>query len=90
MIFVNHYWNEITKLQDRAAKVGLSLNDSKCEIIGLSDEARPDWILTGFKFREPKTIETVLLGAPLFTSGFQFALDTHCKSVSLASNRLQY
>jgi len=60
------------------------------EIVGLSDEARPDCILTGFKFREPKTIETVLVGAPLFTSGFQFALDTHCKFVSLASNRLQY
>jgi len=32
----------------------------------------------------------VLLGAPLFSSGFQFALDTNCKSVSLASSKLQY
>jgi len=72
------------------AKVSLSLNDSNCKNIGFSEEAHPDWILTGLKFRKPKTIETMLLGAPLFNSGFQFALDTYCKSVSLASNRLQY
>jgi len=32
----------------------------------------------------------VLLGASLFTDGFQFVLNHHCKSISLPSNRLKH
>jgi len=77
-------------MTNRDARVDLSLNNSKCDIIGIYKEARPNWILSGFKFLEPKTVETVLLGASLFTNGFQFALNHHCKSILLTSNRLQH
>jgi len=36
---------------------GLSVNDSKYEIIGISEEARPDWILIGLKFGNLKQLK---------------------------------
>jgi len=72
---------EVKHFQTDIAKLGLTLNKSKCKIIclaeksqqwnsfgysfqeptiiGLSEEARPDWILSGFKFLKPKTVKTV-------------------------------
>jgi len=60
-------------------EVGLVLNESKFEIIGLNSSVRPKWEETGFNtsFREPSLSEAVLHGAPFFDVGLESKLRSH-------------
>lgn len=80
---------EVAKLQAELSKVGLTLNESKCEIIALAEEARPCWNSFHYAFSEPPTADTSLLGSPLFSNGFTAALGRHLNSFSSLAGRLQ-
>ena len=52
---------EITTLQSAAADLGLVLNETKCEILGLTEQSRLDWKNANLQFFEPAKSDTTLL-----------------------------
>jgi len=57
---------EVKLFQIDVAKEGMTLNESKCEIIYLAVESRQQWNSFGFTFQEPPPNKAMLLGPPLF------------------------
>ena len=79
---------EVARFRMEASRVGLTLNESKCEIVGLSKEARPEWKSSCLTFSEPSLAVASLLGAPLSSDGFMSALTHHQDAFTLLGERL--
>jgi len=58
--------SEVISYSRESSKIGLELNISKCEIIGLEESARQIWSTTHLDFYELLPQDTVLLGSQLF------------------------
>src|SRR6267154_334070 len=79
---------EISRLEQGATSLGLSLNVSKCEVI--TDQPLADFptVLAGFKRVEADRV--MLLGSPLSRRGaLDDALDARVQCLKLASVRLR-
>jgi len=55
--------------------LGLSLNHSKCEIIGLSDLSHSSWQASLLSIHEVPLIDASLLKAPLLSEGVELVLE---------------
>ena len=66
--------NHIQGLEAATQALGLSLNYSKCEIIGLSTNSAHIWASSGFNFMIRPIKEACLLGSPLHCDGVDAAL----------------
>jgi hypothetical protein len=80
---------EIGRFQRGANEIGLTLNVTKCEIIGLGQMLRPIWTAGGFAFREPLQTDAILLGSPLFDRGVDVALVKHHETLLKIISRLR-
>ena len=78
---------DLVYLRDAAAKIGLLLNDKKCEIISTGTlDCLPDSMQ---HFRRLTRDRSELLGAPLFEGPcLDRALEVRCDDLARASNRL--
>ncbi len=56
---------DFTRLESGAAKLGLTLNRSKCEVAGLTDTTRSILAARGVAVKEVEMEDLVLLGSPL-------------------------
>ena len=56
---------DFTRLESGAAKLGLTLNRSKCEVAGLTDATRSILAARGVAVKEVEMEDLVLLGSPL-------------------------
>lgn len=63
----NAVLDDLIHLEAAATSIGLSLNRSKCEVIGHSDESREMWSRNGVVIREVDLEKAILLGSPLTT-----------------------
>ena len=81
---------EIKSFEARARTVGLSLNHSKCEIIGLNSHSRSTWTASGLHFEECKNESAVLLGSPLFTDGMEKVLQAKSDELTFTTSRLRH
>ena len=81
---------EILRFEQRARALGLSLNHSKCQVIGLSPSDHADWVSRGLNFAVCDGAHATLLGAPLQREGLDEVLATHCSTLSLAVSRLRH
>jgi hypothetical protein len=74
----------------RARTVGLSLNHSKCEIIGLNSHSRSTWTASGLQFQECENDSAILLGSPLFADGMDRVLQSKSDELTLTTSRLRH
>jgi hypothetical protein len=56
---------DVQKLEHNAKARGLSLNHTKCEVIGLSPSNRRSWDASGLRFTECLLQDATLLGTPI-------------------------
>jgi hypothetical protein len=66
--------NQVQQLEQACLAIGLRLNHSKCEVIGLSQSSQECWSKAGLDFRCRPIEEASLLGAPLHINGIDAAL----------------
>src|SRR6267154_3688522 len=71
---VPHLIDRLQNLEKEAASLGLALNHSKCEVIGLSPEDFQQWRVSGLNFSITERQDASLLGAPLSQEGIDSAL----------------
>jgi len=81
---------EAHDLKIRAHSVGLTLNESKCEVIGLSATSHQVWTSSGRQIPECAPEKAVLLGSPFYDVGVTAALELQRASLVRATNRLQF
>jgi len=81
---------EVKHFQTDVAKLCLTLNESKCEIICVAEESRQQWNSFGFTFQEPPPDEAMLLGAPLLRIGFSLAVTRHRNTLVSLTERIKY
>lgn len=79
----------IESFASEARALGLTLNISKCEIIGLEVASRPAWEDLSLPFSEPPREEAALLGVPIFQEGLPGTLDHFLSSLGIAADRLR-
>ena len=79
---------EILRFQEASLRLGLVLNHSKCEVIGLSGSTRSSWALAGLGFQEVSVQSATLLGSPLHVSGVSCAVEELLKALRVAVPRL--
>ena len=65
---------QVRSLEIVAASIGLSLNHSKCEIIGLQECQRSTWKASGLNFRICSPEDGTFLGSPLSVSATSISL----------------
>jgi len=85
---VNSLAAEVISFRRESSKIGVELNISKCEIIGLEESACQTWSTAHLDFHEPLPQETVLLGSPLFDPGIDISLHSHSLSLERMCKRL--
>ena len=69
--------------------MGLSLNHSKCEIIGLAPSERNVWAQAGFQFTATSVDSAIFLGSPLNAVGVDSALEEAGSSLRTLTTRLE-
>ena len=80
--------NQIRYVESAASSIGLHLNHTKCEIIGLSQSQRSAWDNSGLNFLIRSTEDAWLLGAPLSLNGANVALSQSCDLLERVRERL--
>ena len=80
--------SDISSLIHGANAVGLTLNHSKCEIMGLNSMRREAWSSSGFHFREVSFPEATLLGIPIHAQGVDHALASKTDDLLVLVSRL--
>jgi len=81
---------DIQRFQLDMSKIGVTLNTSKCEILGFSQESRAKWHSTGLKFHEPLQSDVRALGSPIYACGFQSSMDHYCTVLIKMNARLKF
>jgi len=81
---------QVHSLEVGAGSLGLSLNPSKCEIIGLSNLTRSSWQLSLLGNPEVSPLEASLLGAPLLSEGVEIVLERKQSDFNSFADRLKY
>ena len=66
--------DQVRSFEVAAASVGLTLNHSKCEIVGLDESQRAAWEASGLNFQVRSAAEATFLGAPLSLSATSSSL----------------
>jgi len=79
---------QIHAIEASAALIGLRLNRSKCEIVGLDPSFRQEWSNSGLNFKECSIEESFLLGSPLSTAGVDLALSGSLAQLERVKGRL--
>ena len=79
---------QVRALETAAALIGLRLNHTKCEIIGLDQSQRSLWAASGLNFAERPVSEACLLGAPLTLAGTDEALKHSCEQLERVKGKL--
>jgi hypothetical protein len=82
--------SDISRLELEAAAIGLALNHSKCEVIGLNNINREAWQLTGFNFIECSLENATLLGTPIHSSGIDQALAAKNEQLEVMIKKLSF
>ena len=77
-------------LDAEASKLGLHLNRSKCEIIGISDLSRTQLKEKGILLNETESAAACLLGSPLHMDGISQAIINKRSDLKIMSTRLSY
>jgi hypothetical protein len=75
-------------LEIKAKSIGLCLNHTKCEVIGLSAASSAIWASSGLHYLTPDLSKATLLGAPLQVSGVDSCLEDRQSKLELAAPRL--
>src|SRR5206468_9646065 len=75
-------------MQSSAAAIGLLLNPSKCEIVGLSLAKRTLWEREGLGFSSTSVEAATMLGSPLGSQGVDSALSSNGDLLKRISPRL--
>ncbi len=81
---------EIAKFESSSKVLGLRLNYSKCEIIGLSPTSTVVWGESSFPFTATDSSLATLLGAPIGLAGIDVAIASQCSTLKLAIGRLAF
>ena len=79
---------QLHHFEEAAASIGLTLNQSKCEVIGLAKEHQQLWESSGLKFTICSVEEASLLGSPLNVNGIDSALAQNISLIRRISPRL--
>ena len=80
---------DFVKVEEEAASIGLSLNRSKCEVMGHTAETRTNWSMQGIIIQETDPDEIVLLGASLSRGpGIDKALENKLTDLETLCKRL--
>ena len=80
---------DVQRLEMDAKARGLSLNHSKCEVIGLTTSNRQDWDVAGLSFTECALPDASLLGTPIQAgTGVDRALECKRKDLEVMVERL--
>ena len=82
--------SDISLLENNASTIGLSLNHSKCEVIGLNSSNQELWMSTDFHFQECSLHEATLLGTPIQAAGVDQALSNKIMDLELMMGRLSF
>jgi len=85
---IPHLINRIQNLEGEAQALGLTLNHSKCEIIGLAPKDIPLWRDSGLNFSITERKDACLLGAPLSQEGIDSALAANGSQLKQIEPRL--
>jgi len=80
--------DQIRQFESETSLLGLRLNHSKCEIIGLSSDFKSVWESAGFNFQSRTLEEVCLLGAPLSLCGTNKVLKDSREKLSQVTERL--
>ena len=81
---------EIFHFQSRSKELGLNLNYSKCEVIGLSLTTTERWNETPYNFIPVNPQMATLLGAPIGRGGVDKAIASQCATLQTARRRLSF
>ena len=87
---VSEVSSEVVEFETQAAAIGLRLNHTKCEVIGLSRESRSAWLASGLSFMQRDPENATLLGAPLHAQRIDQAIEEKCEALQLAMARLKH
>ena len=80
---------DVRQLEHRARSLGLALNHTKCEVIGLHPADRIRWCSAGLHFQERSLTEATLLGSPLQAgTGVDVTLASKIEELGLMAERL--
>jgi Reverse transcriptase (RNA-dependent DNA polymerase) len=71
---VSRVIQDTIRLEQAAERIGLKLNHSKCQVIGLNTISRPVWTVGGLNFEECALNDACLLGSPLTEQGIDAAV----------------
>ena len=85
---VSHLASRVEWLEGEARTLGLSLNHSKCEVLGLEASHRPTWVASGLNFALTDGPGAVFLGSPLSAEGADTALRACGKTLTELAPRL--
>ena len=83
-----HLIDRIPYLEAEANNLGLSLNHTKCEVVGLAPEDIEAWRVAGLDFAITDRREACLLGSPLSPEGVDAALMAHATQLKEIGPRL--
>ena len=81
---------EVIRFEAEAAAIGLRLNHTKCEVIGLSPQGLTAWSPTGQSFVQCEVEDASLLGAPLHVQRLDKAIEEKCEALERALTRLKH
>ena len=81
--------NDINCLVGASSAIGLSLNDLKSEVVGGSPLTTASFSSYYPNFKQVKSDDVILLGAPLHVNGLEGALRGKCEDLSLALSRIK-
>ena len=79
---------ELHTFEAGANAIGLRLNYSKCEVIGISSFSRSVWDAAGFAFHECDPENATLLGSPIHQAGVESAVNEKVNNLKVADPRL--
>ena len=80
--------SDINRLEVNAKALGLALNHSKCEAIGISKLNYAAWESTGLCFGETQLADASLLGTPIHAGGIDNALAAKTSDLEVMVGRL--
>ena len=76
-------------LETEALSLGLALNHTKCEVVGLAPTETATWHKSGLRFIITDRNDACLLGSPLSSDGVDAALKAKCAQLREVEPRLR-
>ena len=80
--------SNVKSLELQARTIGLELNHTKCEVVGLSSSEQSAWRDAGFNFIFSETDDASFLGSPMGQAGLDVALARKTEQLKNAGPRL--